>query len=132
MSYQNGDSGALQRDPVRTVFGGDESGDPIQLRAARRTARVAVARDNVDHHVLPAVAEIGRDSPEIDIVDVHLTRAAAQVADVAGLTQREVAQAAGLHRSFYGAVEGGKNISIDNVFRIADAWGLTSGLCSKG
>ncbi|MGH3624185.1 MAG: helix-turn-helix domain-containing protein [Sciscionella sp.] len=39
----------------------------------------------------------------------------------AGLTQEAVARDAGLHRVFYGRVESGtENISIDNVFKIAD------------
>ncbi|WP_189243672.1 helix-turn-helix domain-containing protein [Planobispora rosea] len=43
----------------------------------------------------------------------------------AKLTQAAVAAAAGLDRSFYVGVEAGKrNISLDNVFAIADALGV--------
>ncbi|GAA2419628.1 helix-turn-helix transcriptional regulator [Nonomuraea africana] len=53
---------------------------------------------------------------------------------LAGRTQVEVAQAAGLDRSFYGAVEAGKrNIGLDNVFLIAAALGVkTEALFSSG
>lgn len=45
------------------------------------------------------------------------------------MTQRSVAQAAGVTRGFYGAVETGrKNISIDRVFAIADVLGIDAGV----
>lgn len=46
----------------------------------------------------------------------------------AGLTQEELADAAGLDRSYVGSVERGeRNLSIENVCRLAFAIGVTPG-----
>ncbi|MFI1584437.1 helix-turn-helix domain-containing protein [Embleya sp. NPDC020630] len=45
-----------------------------------------------------------------------------------GVSQATIAEAAGLSRPFYGAIENGRrNVSLDNLFAIADALGVDVG-----
>jgi len=50
-----------------------------------------------------------------------------------GLSQEELAERAGLHRTYLGAVERGeRNVSLDNILAISRALGVTASDLLKG
>ena len=58
----------------------------------------------------------------------RLGKAIRRLREQAGYSQEAFADACGLHRTYVGAVERGeKNISLDNIERIAKKLGLTAG-----
>ena len=58
----------------------------------------------------------------------RLGKAIRRLREQAGYSQEAFADACGLHRTYVGAVERGeKNISLDNIERIAKQLGLTAG-----
>lgn len=58
----------------------------------------------------------------------QLGRAIRRLRSKAGYSQEAFAAASGLHRTYMGSVERGeRNISLDNIARIAETLGLTAG-----
>ncbi|WP_256959392.1 helix-turn-helix domain-containing protein [Streptomyces viridochromogenes] len=50
-----------------------------------------------------------------------------------GLSQEEMASHAGVHRTYYGAIERGeRNLSLSSLLRIAHAQGIDPGLLIEG
>lgn len=69
-------------------------------------------------------------SPKMTVPDRRIAFAnrVRTVREAAGLTQTEVARAAGMSRPYYVQVESGRHsVSIDLIFAIADALSVTAG-----
>ncbi len=62
---------------------------------------------------------------EVDARRVAFGQRLRSIRERNGATQSAIAAEAGLHRVFYSRVEGGlENVSLDNLFKIADALGV--------